>query len=117
MVANPMEDTEPHVQSLFHGSYRETCMESQDSAGVGLSVYAPPSFTRLIIFMDKYMIGVWIVGVVSGIVIWGISLFSWGLLGIVFGWIPAVIGGVILGFLWPLTILVALFFIRIIISQ
>jgi hypothetical protein len=56
----------------------------------------------------NYMVGVWIVGVLSFIVIWIISLFSWGLLGIVFGWIPALIGGVILGFLWPIVVLALL---------
>lgn len=40
MVENPDEDTEPHVQRLFIGSYRETGMWSQDLASVGFSVPA-----------------------------------------------------------------------------
>ena len=52
------------------------------------------------------MVGVWIVGVISFIAIWLYSLASWGLLiGLMIGWIPALIGGVILGFLWPLVVL------------
>jgi len=55
---------------------------------------------------SKYMIGVWIVGVLAGIAIWLYSLAEWGLLfGLMFGWIPALIGGTILGFLWPLVII------------
>lgn len=38
MDRNPMKDTEPHVQRLFHGSYQETGMEPQGLAGVGLCV-------------------------------------------------------------------------------
>lgn len=52
------------------------------------------------------MVGVWIVGVLSFIAIWLYSLVSWGLLiGLMIGWIPALIGGVILGFLWPLVVI------------
>jgi len=52
------------------------------------------------------MIGVWIVGALSFIGIWIYALASWGLLvGLMFGWIPALIGGAILGYLWPLVIL------------
>ncbi len=52
------------------------------------------------------MIGVWITGVLSFVVIWIYALASWGLLiGLMVGWIPALIGGVILGFLWPLVLL------------
>lgn len=55
------------------------------------------------------MIGVWIVGVLSFIAIWLYSLATWGLLfGLMFGWIPALIGGTILGFLWPLVIIGAI---------
>jgi len=55
---------------------------------------------------EKYMIGVWIVGALSFIAIWIYSFASWGfLLGLMFGWIPALIGGAILGFLWPLVVL------------
>jgi len=30
MAQRPLEDTEPHVQRLFQGPYRETGMGSQD---------------------------------------------------------------------------------------
>lgn len=53
-----------------------------------------------------YMVGVWIVGFLSFAGIWIYSLASWGLLlGLMFGWIPALIGGFILGWLWPLVVL------------
>ena len=55
---------------------------------------------------EKYIVGVWIIGTLSFVVIWIYALTSWGLLlGLTFGWIPAVIGGAILGFLWPLVVL------------
>ncbi len=55
---------------------------------------------------SNYMVGVWIVGVLSFAGIWLYALASWGfLLGLMFGWIPAAIGGVILGFLWPLVVI------------
>ena len=58
--------------------------------------------------MNKYMIGAWVVGGISGLIIWVVSLFSWGLLGFAFGWIPALFGGLILGLIWPLTLLAVL---------
>jgi hypothetical protein len=58
---------------------------------------------------SKYMVGVWIVGVLSFIAIWIYALASWGfLIGLMFGWIPALIGGVILGYIWPLVVLAAI---------
>ena len=55
---------------------------------------------------SNYMIGVWITGVISFIIIWLYALASWGfLIGLMAGWIPALIVGVILGFLWPLVLL------------
>jgi hypothetical protein len=42
---------------------------------------------------EKYMVGVWIVGVLSFPAIWLYALISWGLLlGLMAGWIPALIG-------------------------
>lgn len=38
MVENPNEDTEPRVQQLFVGSYRETGMGPQGLAGAGFCV-------------------------------------------------------------------------------
>jgi hypothetical protein len=54
MAENPMEDTEPHVQLLFHGSCRETGMESQDSTGVGFCVYTQRQHYSLGFFMGIY---------------------------------------------------------------
>jgi hypothetical protein len=54
-----------------------------------------------------YTIGAWITGIISFLAIWIYAFASWGLLlGLMFGWIPALIGGVILGFLWPLVVVV-----------
>jgi len=45
----------------------------------------------------------------SFIAIWIYAILSWGLLlGLMFGWIPALIGGAILGLLWPLVLLVVI---------
>ena len=58
---------------------------------------------------NGYMVGVWIVGVLSFIVIWLYALVSWGfLIGLMIGWVPALIGGFILGWLWPLVVLAAI---------
>jgi hypothetical protein len=55
---------------------------------------------------NEYTIGAWIVGVISFVGIWIYALATWGLLfGLMFGWIPALIGGAIIGFLWPLAVL------------
>lgn len=59
---------------------------------------------------ENYLIGVWIVGVLSFICIWLYSFFAWGfLIGLIFGWIPALIGGLLFGFLWPLVIIAVIF--------
>lgn len=50
----------------------------------------------------------YVVGGLSCIAIWIIAVVSWGLLGIVFGWIPGLIGGAALGFLWPITVIAVL---------
>lgn len=55
---------------------------------------------------DDYLVGAWLVGGLSFIAIWLYEMVSWGLfLGFTFGWIPALIGGVILCLLWPLVLL------------
>ncbi len=61
MVENPNEDTEPHVQRLFVGSYRETGMWSSDLLARGLvskpyTSYLPASFYFMKIF--KIVLGV-----------------------------------------------------------
>ncbi len=56
-----------------------------------------------------YLVGAWITGVIAFIVIWIYALASWGfLLGLMFGWIPALIGGLIIGLLWPLVVLLVI---------
>lgn len=50
-----MEDTEPHVQRLFHGSYRETGMWPQGLASVGFSVVQTPRLLgTLLTSLNKY---------------------------------------------------------------
>jgi hypothetical protein len=52
-----------------------------------------------------YWIGVRIVGVVTFISIWIYAFFSWGfLIGLGIGWLPAIIGAAMIGFLWPITV-------------
>jgi hypothetical protein len=54
-----------------------------------------------------------VVGGLSFFVIWLYALLEWGLLmGFLFGWMPAAIGGAVLGAIWPLTIVAALWFIN-----
>jgi len=54
-----------------------------------------------------YLIGAWVVGIIAFLAIWIYSFASWGLLiGLMVGWIPALIGGFIAGLLWPLILLV-----------
>jgi hypothetical protein len=54
----------------------------------------------------KYMIGVYIVGFLSFLCIWIYSFISWGfLIGLMFGWLPALIGGFLFSFLWPIVLL------------
>ena len=56
-----------------------------------------------------YGVGVIIVGIISFVVIWIYAIASWGfLIGLAVGWFPALIGGFILGILWPLVIIVIL---------
>ena len=53
-----------------------------------------------------YTIGAMITGVISFFVIWIYAFFAWGfLIGLAIGWLPAIIGACILGFLWPLVAL------------
>ncbi len=51
-----MEDTEPYVQLLFHGSYWETDMGSQDPVGVGFCVTFRQLFTHQTIMYEKMSI-------------------------------------------------------------
>ena len=50
-----------------------------------------------------YFLGVFLFGIISFVSIWIYSMTTWGLLlGLIFGWIPALIGGFIIGYLWPI---------------
>lgn len=64
---------------------------------------------------DWYPVGAFITGVLIFVSIWIYAISEWGLLlGLMFGWIPATIGGVVGGFLWPI---IALIIVWIIISS
>ena len=53
-----------------------------------------------------YTIGVTIVGFLVFLGVWGYAIMSWGfLIGIAFGWFPAMIVAGIAGALWPIVIL------------
>ncbi len=53
-----------------------------------------------------YMIGVVITGIIAFFAIWIYAFFAWGfLIGLAIGWLPALIGAFIIGFLWPLVVL------------
>lgn len=51
---------------------------------------------------NTYGTGATITGVLTFIIVWIYALMSWGfLLGLVFGWIPALIAAFIAAVLWP----------------
>lgn len=57
-----------------------------------------------------YVLGAFLTGVAVFVGLWIYALSEWGvLLGLVFGWVPALIGGFVAGALWPLLVLVILF--------
>ena len=52
---------------------------------------------------NTYTVIAWLVGVLTFLGLWWYAITSWGLLlGLAVGWFPAMIGGAIVGFLWPL---------------
>lgn len=54
-----------------------------------------------------YLVVAWIIGVIAFFAIWIYSFISWGfLIGLAIGWLPALIGGFILGIIWPVVLLV-----------
>ncbi|HEC66875.1 MAG TPA: hypothetical protein ENI23_16490 [bacterium] len=60
-----------------------------------------------------YELGVYVVGIILFIGVWLSSMEEWGfLLGVLFGWIPALIVAVIGGILWPflLVLMIAVIF-------
>jgi hypothetical protein len=55
---------------------------------------------------NKYTIGAIITGIIAFFIIWIYAFSSWGfLIGLAAGWIPAIIGGFIIGLLWPLILI------------
>lgn len=55
---------------------------------------------------ELYPIIALIVGLITGLVIWIYAISTWGLLiGLMLGWIPALIGGFVVGILWPLVVI------------
>lgn len=55
---------------------------------------------------NYYYVGTVITRIVVFVAIWIYSFSSWGLLfGIMFGWIPALIGCFIAGLIWPVILL------------
>ncbi len=62
-----------------------------------------------------YGIGAIITGIIIFIGVWIYAIASWGfLLGVMIGWLPAMIAGLIGGILWPLIILIVVGFIGLI---
>lgn len=60
-------------------------------------------------FEDVYKIGRFIAGIIVFIGIWIYAFTAWGfLIGLAIGWLPALVGGIILGIIWPLAVLVLL---------
>jgi len=54
---------------------------------------------------NAYLIIAGLFGILIFCPVWLIAISEWGLLvGLMAGWIPALIGGVVLGLLWPLTL-------------
>lgn len=46
-----------------------------------------------------------VTGAIGFLGIWIYAFVSWGfLLGLAFGWVPALVGGFILGLLWPVVV-------------
>lgn len=95
----PDEGTEPHVQRLFIGSYRETGMEPQGLAGVGFCASTPVLLARHIFMNISHRLstndygklalaGILAAGVTSQLTlpVWGQMLADvLGLIGIVCG--------------------------------
>ena len=50
-----------------------------------------------------YGLGAVITGGLTFVIVWLYAMGAWGvLIGLMFGWIPAVIAGIVAGALWPL---------------
>ncbi len=54
---------------------------------------------------DTYIVIAWIVGLIVFAITWLFAMTEWGvLLGLMFGWIPALIAGVVGGLIWPFVV-------------
>ncbi len=54
---------------------------------------------------NPYSTIAYIVGLIVFAIIWLVAITEWGFLfGIMFGWIPALIAGVVGGLIWPLVV-------------
>ena len=52
--------------------------------------------------INWYVVGAFLIGILTFLGIWIYSFEEWGLLvGLLIGWLPALIGGFIVGVLWP----------------
>lgn len=64
---------------------------------------------------DVYYLGVKLFGILGFICIWIYSFATWGfLIGLAIGWLPALIGGVIIGLLWPIFLILLVLFVLLI---
>lgn len=59
---------------------------------------------------DWYIKIGWVAAIITFIGVWAYAIFGWNfLLGIVVGWVPALVAGTVAFFAWPLAALVVLF--------
>jgi len=58
---------------------------------------------------DTYWLGAIITGIIFFIGLWVYAMTTWGLLlGLLIGWIPAVIGAALAALLWPVIVLIVI---------
>lgn len=57
-----------------------------------------------------YFVGFGITGAIAFVITWVYMVNDWGIgLGLLFGWAPAIIAGLIAGAVWPLILIVLVF--------
>lgn len=66
--------------------------------------------------LEQYKIWALVFGSITFLATWVYAFTVWGfLIGLAIGWLPALVAGIIIGFLWPLAVLaiggIILFFI------
>jgi len=67
---------------------------------------------------DGYRALSYIIGLVAGVITWLYAIATWGfLLGVGFGWIPAVLVGIVVGFLWPIAALGILLVVLLLVNE